>query len=53
MAITISTTGSQWMNIYGTYEECVNYLMTSGIGTGNVCSVNSPTAGSMQVLYQK
>ena len=50
MAITVTSTGSQWHMWRGTEEEVVNNLMVSGIGTVQVRGFDTNAAGSAVIL---
>lgn len=53
MAVTVTTTGSQWEIWQGVAEDVVNAFMISGIGTGNIFSFTGPnTAGSFAAMLQ-
>jgi hypothetical protein len=51
MAISVTSTGSQWKILTGTDEEIVNYAMLSGLGTPYGFSAG--TVGSVVFLYQE
>jgi len=53
MAISVTTTGSQWKIAHGTEEEIVNYMMTSGLNTGHVLGYSTPVSGTATILYAK
>ena len=51
MAITSTSTGSQWKFWSGTEEEIANLLMISGVGTANIVGMTSVgAAGSPTIL---
>lgn len=51
MAIVKTSTGSNWQIWEGVAEDIVNGLMTSGVGTGDICAWNGPSSvGSYAVL---
>lgn len=53
MAVTVTTTGSQWEIWQGVAEDVVNAFMISGIGTGNVDYFTGPNAaGSFAAMLQ-
>ena len=53
MAISFTSTGSQYLIATGTSEEVVNFLMISGIGTAGLTGYASPSVGSVSVMVQR